>query len=105
MNMSDDLRRHAALRGYLRASATLTAGPVERQSLTPPARPGSVTSFDRLAVLYDRFSFLVGRELWSYLTARLPARGGRAVDLGCGTGRHATLLARHFDHVLAVDIC
>jgi 2-polyprenyl-3-methyl-5-hydroxy-6-metoxy-1,4-benzoquinol methylase len=26
------------------------------------------------------------------------------VDLGCGTGQHAALLARHFDEVLAVDI-
>jgi SAM-dependent methyltransferase len=102
--MSDDLRRHAALRGYIRASATLTSAPARRRSLPPPARPGSAASFDRLAVHYDRFSFLVGRELCSYLTARLPAHRGRAVDLGCGTGWHAALLALRFDEVLAVDI-
>jgi protein-L-isoaspartate O-methyltransferase len=31
---------------------------------------------------------------------------GRAavVDLGCGTGRHAVLLAEHFQRVVAVDV-
>jgi ubiquinone/menaquinone biosynthesis C-methylase UbiE len=102
--MSDEPRRDAALRGYLRASAAPTSGPAEQRPLPPQPRPGSAASFDRLALHYGRFSFLVGRELWSYLTALLPTRGGRAVDLGCGTGRHAALLSRHFDQVLAVDI-
>jgi SAM-dependent methyltransferase len=35
----------------------------------------------------------------------LPSRGGQALDLGCGTGRHATVLADRFDEVVAVDIC
>jgi ubiquinone/menaquinone biosynthesis C-methylase UbiE len=29
--------------------------------------------------------------------------GGRAVDLGCGTGRHAAMLASRYHQVLAVD--
>jgi ubiquinone/menaquinone biosynthesis C-methylase UbiE len=61
-------------------------------------------SFDRLAVTFDRFAELTGAPLVDYLTARLPDRGGRAVDLGAGTGQHAVLLAERYDEVLAVDV-
>jgi SAM-dependent methyltransferase len=61
-------------------------------------------SFDRLAAHYDRLSYLVGQALLDYLVARLPNSGGRAVDLGCGTGRHAAVLARRYADVLAVDV-
>jgi ubiquinone/menaquinone biosynthesis C-methylase UbiE len=61
-------------------------------------------SFDPLPAVYDRFAELVGRPLREYLAARLPPHGGRAVDLGCGTGQHATLLAEHYSEVLAVDV-
>ena len=69
--------------------------------------PATVTdprSFDHLPAVFDRFAELVGGPLRDYLTDHLPARAGRAVDLGCGTGQHATLLARHYDEVLGVDI-
>jgi ubiquinone/menaquinone biosynthesis C-methylase UbiE len=63
------------------------------------------TSFDHLAGHHDRLVALTSAPLAAYLTACLPVeRGGRAVDLGCGTGRHAALLAQRFDEVLAVDI-
>ena len=61
-------------------------------------------SFDGLPRMFDRFAELVGGPLDDYLTERLPPHGGRAVDLGCGTGRHASLLATRFDEVLAVDV-
>jgi 2-polyprenyl-3-methyl-5-hydroxy-6-metoxy-1,4-benzoquinol methylase len=61
-------------------------------------------SFDHLPATFDRFLTLVGAPLVDYLTDRLPSRASRAVDLGCGTGQHAALFARHFDEVLAVDI-
>jgi SAM-dependent methyltransferase len=61
-------------------------------------------SFDHLPRLYDRFAELVGGELHAYLRDRLPPRGGRAVDLGCGTGLHTVLLAQRFHEVLAVDV-
>jgi len=61
-------------------------------------------SFDQLAVVFDRFAELVGGPLNDYLLARLPQRGGRAVDLGAGTGQHAALLAGRYDEVLAVDV-
>jgi SAM-dependent methyltransferase len=61
-------------------------------------------SFDHLPEHYDRLVELVGGELDAYLEAVVPPGGGRAVDLGCGTGRHAVFLAGRFDEVLAVDL-
>jgi SAM-dependent methyltransferase len=61
-------------------------------------------SFDQLPEMFDRFAELVGEPLRRYLLARLPDRGGRAVDLGAGTGQHAGLLAERYDEVLAVDL-
>jgi SAM-dependent methyltransferase len=61
-------------------------------------------SFDHLPATFDRLLTLAGGPLVDYLTGLLPRHGGRAVDLGCGTGQHAALLARHYDDVLAVDI-
>ena len=34
----------------------------------------------------------------------LPQRRGRALDFGCGVGRHARVLAEHFDEVVGVDV-
>jgi ubiquinone/menaquinone biosynthesis C-methylase UbiE len=62
-------------------------------------------SFDHLAEHFDRFAELVGGPLDDYLTSVLPLNGGeRAVDLGCGTGRHAFLLAGRYGEVVAVDL-
>ena len=61
-------------------------------------------SFDHLPALYDRFASLVETELHTYLRFRLPRAGGRAVDLGCGTGVHSAVLSQHFTEVLAVDL-
>jgi ubiquinone/menaquinone biosynthesis C-methylase UbiE len=63
------------------------------------------SSFDQIAVHFDRFAELVGAQLDAYLDSVVPEEGGeRAVDLGCGTGRHAALLAPHYRQVLGVDI-
>lgn len=67
-------------------------------------RARDAQSFDQLAGWYGRFAELTGREVHAWLSFRLPARGGRAVDLGCGTGVHTRLLATRFTEVLAVDI-
>lgn len=63
-------------------------------------------SFDHLPARYDRYSELVGVELWGWLSFHLPRPGqaGRALDAGCGTGTHAALLADRFNEVLAVDL-
>lgn len=61
-------------------------------------------SFDHLPGRYDRISALLGAELRAWLLFHLPPRGGRAVDLGCGTGVQTQLLAERYDEVLAVDL-
>ncbi len=62
-------------------------------------------SFDHIAEHFDRFAELVGGGLDEYLESVIPKQGGeRAIDLGCGTGRHAALLASRYQQVLAVDL-
>ena len=61
-------------------------------------------SFDHLAARYDRLAELLGAELTAWLMFHLPARGDRAVDLGCGTGVHTGMLAGRCAEVLGVDV-
>lgn len=63
-----------------------------------------VRTFDHLAVRYDRISTLLGADLRAWMRVHLPARGDRALDLGCGTGVQTAVLAERFDEVLAVDL-
>jgi SAM-dependent methyltransferase len=61
--------------------------------------------FDRTAADYDRLGDLSENDsIRSWIVSVLPSAGGRALDLGCGTGRHAVLLAGHFTHVDAIDL-
>lgn len=64
----------------------------------------SAQSFDAFAETYDRLASLSAGFVRSYIESVLPEHGRRAVDLGCGTGHHAAILATRFDEVLAVDI-
>lgn len=62
-------------------------------------------SFDRVAEGYHLLGELRRNELiCTWLAGQLPAGGGRAIDLGCGTGRHAVLLAERFGQVDAIDL-
>jgi SAM-dependent methyltransferase len=62
-------------------------------------------SFDHQATQFDRFAELVGGPLDEFTESQIPDGGGnRAVDLGCGTGRHAAILAGSYRQVLAVDL-
>jgi ubiquinone/menaquinone biosynthesis C-methylase UbiE len=62
-------------------------------------------SFDHLAADYHRMGELGPNSLIeAWLESQLPQAGRRALDLGCGTGRHAMLLARRFGHVDAIDL-
>jgi SAM-dependent methyltransferase len=61
-------------------------------------------SFDACAEVFDRLGELFGGPLSAYLDGALHERGGRAVDLGCGTGRHADMLAARYREVLGVDV-
>lgn len=65
---------------------------------------GDPQSFDRLAEQYDRLAELGPGDFARYLTSVLPDHGSAALDIGCGSGRHAVLLAERFDSVLGVDL-
>jgi ubiquinone/menaquinone biosynthesis C-methylase UbiE len=62
-------------------------------------------AFDRVAQDYHRMGEL-NENLWvdPWLERQLPPSGLRALDLGCGTGKQAVLLADRFAHVDAVDL-
>ena len=69
------------------------------------AARSAAQSFDRTAADYDRLGDLGGNDsIRNWLVSVLPSAGGRALDLGCGAGRHAVLLAERFAHVDAVDL-
>ena len=62
-------------------------------------------SFDRVAADLDRLAELSRNELISsWLADVLPKVGRYAIDLGCGPGRQAVLLAERFAQVDAVDL-
>jgi ubiquinone/menaquinone biosynthesis C-methylase UbiE len=74
---------------------------VRRPPLLPDRR------FDGLAEAYERWEALTGDPVAEWLPGALARLGGprhRAVDLTCGGGRHAVLLADAFETVLANDL-
>jgi 2-polyprenyl-3-methyl-5-hydroxy-6-metoxy-1,4-benzoquinol methylase len=66
--------------------------------------PDQTVYFDELAELFERFAADTDCIYRNWIKRAVPPRGGRAVDLGCGTGRFVDLLADRYDEVLAVDI-
>lgn len=70
-----------------------------------PAARSAAQSFDRSAADYDRRGDLSENDsVTNWLVSVLPPAGRRALDLGCGTGRHAVMLAERFTHVDAMDL-
>jgi len=62
-------------------------------------------SFDHFAASYDRRDELIGGWVTEWLNGVLTGRqGASAIDLGCGGGRLAVLLAEHYDKVRALDL-
>lgn len=61
-------------------------------------------SYDHLADHFERLAELEGHPVGEWLTTMLAERGGMAVDLGCGAGRHTIRLADRFDEVVAIDV-
>ena len=70
--------------------------------------PGPATadrgSFDRLADHHERLHELQADPIGTWLPGALPRRGHRALDAGCGGGRHTLLLADRFDQVTGIDL-
>jgi ubiquinone/menaquinone biosynthesis C-methylase UbiE len=60
-------------------------------------------TYDRIAGHFAETREYPWPEVESFLAEDAPA-GGIALDLGCGNGRHAELLAERCDRVLACDI-
>lgn len=69
-----------------------------------PAARADPQSFDRFAVDYDHYSSLEPPVVLDWLVAQLPGHGRRALDAGCGSGRHTLALADWFDEVVGIDI-
>lgn len=63
--------------------------------------------FDDMAELFDQFTAVwdgIDRGAFSEWLRKQLATGKRAVDLGCGAGRHIPLLAERYGQVLGVDV-
>jgi SAM-dependent methyltransferase len=73
--------------------------------LTPPPSPALhvQADFDRLALL-DGARWDHNRHYHPFLLRFLPVRRETALEIGCGTGEFARLLARHFQRVTAIDL-
>jgi ubiquinone/menaquinone biosynthesis C-methylase UbiE len=75
-----------------------------KRVLTAP-KAGDPQSFDGFATSYERRDELCRGWVEDWLVEQLRGRsGGSAIDLGCGNGRSALLLAEHYDSVRAVDL-
>jgi ubiquinone/menaquinone biosynthesis C-methylase UbiE len=60
--------------------------------------------FDRLAVLSEGSGWEHNSQYHSFLLGQLPKRLGEALEVGCGTGEFARLLAKRSERVLAADL-
>lgn len=65
---------------------------------------GQKVYFDELAELFAVFAADTDGIYRGWLSRALPARAGRAVDLGCGSGRWTGLLLDRCGEVLGVDL-
>jgi SAM-dependent methyltransferase len=69
-----------------------------------PAARADPQSFDRFAIDYDRYASLEPPLVLDWLLTQPPSRGRRALDAGCGSGRHTLALADRFDQVIGIDL-
>ena len=59
--------------------------------------------FDRIALLADT-GWEHNSHYHAFLLRQFPEHCGEALEIGCGTGSFARLMARRADHVLALDL-
>ena len=61
--------------------------------------------FDHFADRYDRYDQISGGWITQWVEGALSGKtGSSAIDIGCGTGRVAQLLAGHYENVRAIDL-
>jgi SAM-dependent methyltransferase len=75
--------------------------------MTESPAQDSAAYFDAFPDLFDRFTRIwdgISSSFDEWVLENLPVRAARAVDLGCGAGRHSVLLADRVERVLAVDV-
>jgi ubiquinone/menaquinone biosynthesis C-methylase UbiE len=66
---------------------------------------GNPRFFDGFADRYDRNDKITGGWITQWIEGVLVGKtGASAIDLGCGTGRVANILASHYDSVRAIDL-
>jgi SAM-dependent methyltransferase len=65
---------------------------------------GEHQSFDAYAAAYDDYCQATAVPVLPWLGSVGVVLGGRALDLGCGSGRHVAEFADTFDEVVGVDI-
>jgi SAM-dependent methyltransferase len=88
---------------------TCPSSPIEVAAPAVDDRPSPRSEpFDVFPDLFDQYTGLwdgLDSTFTDWLSANLPdAQTGRAVDLGCGAGRHTLALADRCHQVLAVDV-
>lgn len=78
-----------------------TARPDRRAECDRPSRASVATTYDRIA---ERFA-ATRQNPWPEVESFLDGRSGRVgLDVGCGNGRHADLLAARVDRTVGVDL-
>ena len=101
-------RPPARLRDYTSDGITrvpsLQEPPCESTGLGYRRQVRNPQSFDEFAADYDRFATLEPPTILEWLLTHLPTLRERALDAGCGSGRHTLALADRFDQVVGVDI-
>lgn len=85
-------------------------GPDANRPVALSRRDATITSVAEVQADFDRIALLADDE-WNhnshyhaFLLKRVPARCAQALEVGCGTGGFARLLAQRAERVLALDL-